>query len=197
MSKKLLLHACCAPCSSGVVPQLEDWDITIFFYNPNIDTLDEWNKRADAMTSYVKQYNKEYKKDIKLVTIPYSHEEFLKGAKGLEEEKEGGKRCDFCIATRLDFTAKYAKENGYDTFASTLSVSPHKDYNTINSIGSILANKYDMEYLPSNFKKNNGFLMSIKNSEKYKLYRQGYCGCEYALSMQMSSKKDSHPISNG
>lgn len=196
MSKKLLLHACCAPCSSGVLPQLEEWDITLLFYNPNIDTLEEWDKRANAMLKYIKQYNNEYKKDIKLVTIPYNHQEFLKGTNGLESEREGGKRCDYCIASRLDYTAKYARDNGYDIFASTLSVSPHKDYITINNIGSMLAEKYRIEYMPSNFKKNNGFLMSIRNSEKYKIYRQGYCGCEFALAIQRSTSKDALPITN-
>ena len=197
MSKKLLLHACCAPCSSGVLPQLEKWEITLLFYNPNIDTLEEWGKRADAMSKYVKEYNKECKRNIELIVVPYNHQEFLKGTSGLEREREGGKRCDYCIASRLDYTAKYARDNNYDTFASTLSVSPHKDYNTINSIGSLLADKYGVEYLPSNFKKNNGFLMSIRNSEKYKLYRQGYCGCEFALAIQRASSKDSLPITNG
>jgi predicted adenine nucleotide alpha hydrolase (AANH) superfamily ATPase len=164
---KLLLHACCAPCSSGVVPQLIDtWDITLLFYNPNINTEEEFNRRANAMELYVKKFNKEFKAGIKLVIIPYEHDKFTLGARGQETEPEGGKRCDYCIAMRLGFTAEYAKDNGYDTFASTLSVSPHKNYKTINNIGEILSEKYSVNYLPSNFKKNNGFLNSIRNSTK-------------------------------
>lgn len=179
MSKKLLLHACCAPCSSGVLPQLQDWDITLLFYNPNIDTQEEWDLRADAMTQYVHAYNNEFGTSIQLILIPYNHQEFLQGTCGLEGEKEGGTRCNYCISQRLSFTAQYAQDNGYDTFASTLSISPHKDYNAINNIGTLLSEKYNINYLPSNFKKNNGFLMSIRNSQKYNLYRQKYCGCEF------------------
>ncbi|MBE5735972.1 MAG: epoxyqueuosine reductase QueH [Clostridiales bacterium] len=195
---KLLLHACCAPCSSGVVPQLIDtWDITLLFYNPNINTEEEFNRRAKAMELYVKKFNKEFKSDIKLVIIPYEHDKFIIGARGQETEPEGGKRCDYCIAMRLGFTAEYAKDNGYNTFASTLSVSPHKNYKTINNIGEILSEKYSVNYLPSNFKKNNGFLNSIRNSTKYGLYRQGYCGCEYALAIQQQKSAFDLPTTNG
>lgn len=180
MRKKLLLHSCCAPCSSGVVPQLNDYDITLLFYNPNIDTIDEYNRRLNALISYVEQYNKEYNAGIKYIAIPYNHSEFLSSAQKLSSEREGGARCGVCIEIRLDFTGKFASENGYDLFASTLSVSPHKNHELINNIGSVISGKYKVEYLPSNFKKNNGFLMSIENSKKYGIYRQNYCGCEFA-----------------
>ena len=178
--KKLLLHSCCAPCSSGVVPQLEEYDITLLFYNPNIDTEEEFNRRVEAIKQYVNLYNKEYNKDIKYIIIPYNHNEYLDRAKSLSFEEEGGKRCEVCIDIRLDFTGKYAKEHGYDIFASTLSVSPHKDNNLINKLGEIIGNKYQIEHLPNNFKKDNGFLNSVLNSRKYNLYRQNYCGCEFA-----------------
>ena len=178
--KKLLLHACCAPCTSGVIPQIEGYDITLLFYNPNIDTEEEFVKRAQALEDYVTKYNNEYNQNIKYIIVPYNHEDFIKGAKELKDEPEGGKRCSYCISERLEFTAKYATEHDYDIFSSTLSVSPHKNHNLINDIGLILSGKYSVDYLPSNFKKNNGFLNSIKNSEKYNLYRQNYCGCEFA-----------------
>lgn len=175
--KKLLLHSCCAPCTSGVLWQLTDYDITLLFYNPNIDTLDEYNKRLNALIKFIDDINAENKSNINIVAIPYEHQEFLRLTQGLENEKEGGKRCSICFAQRLDFSAKYAKEHGYDIFATTLTVSPHKDFKVINNIGNELSNKYNIEYLPSNFKKNNGYLISIQNSKKYGIYRQIYCGC--------------------
>lgn len=180
--KKLLLHACCAPCSSGVVPQLKDYDITLFFYNPNIDTKEEYDRRLNALIEYTKQYNKEYSTNIKYIAIPYEHNSFLETTIKLQQEKEGGLRCNKCIDMRLDYTGKFAKENDYQLFASTLSVSPHKNNELINKLGDAISNKYDIEYLPSNFKKNDGFLNSIRNSKKYNLYRQAYCGCEFAKS---------------
>lgn len=178
MKKKMLLHACCGPCASGVIPQLEDYDLTLLYYNPNIDTLDEYNIRLEALEIIINEMNNEFGYDIKLVSIPYNHSEFTDKIKGYENEKEGGSRCDICFAIRLDFVGKYAKDNGFDLWASTLSVSPHKDYIKINNIGESIAKKYDCEYYPSNFKKNNGFLMSIQNSKKYGIYRQNYCGCK-------------------
>lgn len=180
MKTKLLLHACCAPCSSGVVPQLEEYDITLLFYNPNIDTLEEYNRRLEAMYMFIEKYNEEFNANLSCIAIPYKHEDFLRVAESLSKEKEGGARCTACIGERLEFTAKYAKDNGYPLFASTLSVSPHKNHELINNIGKQLKEKYGVDYLPSNFKKNNGFLNSIANSKKYELYRQAYCGCEFA-----------------
>lgn len=179
--KKMLLHCCCAPCSSGVVPQLETYDITLYFYNPNIDTIGEYNRRLDAVKDYVEKYNHETGRNIKYIAEPYIHNEFLdKVTDTLKKEREGGARCNVCISIRLDKTAKYAKEQGYDIFSSTLSVSPHKNHELINNIGKELSEKYNIEYLENNFKKNNGFLNSINNSKRYGLYRQNYCGCEFA-----------------
>ena len=176
----MLLHSCCAPCTSGVVPQLNTFDITLLFYNPNIDTLDEYNLRLSALKDYVEKYNKEFNTDLKYIAIPYNHNEFLDKATPLKDEKEGGARCNVCIDVRMKYTAKYAKDHGYDIFASTLSVSPHKNHNIINEIGNRLSTDLKIEYLENNFKKNNGFLNSIENSKKYELYRQNYCGCEFA-----------------
>lgn len=174
MKKKMLLHSCCAPCTSGVTWQLTDYDITLLFYNPNIDSLEEYNRRLDALELLVAKLNEEGN-NIKLIAIPYNHEEFTSQIVGLEQEKEGGSRCQKCITLRLQFTAKYAQEHGYDIWASTLSVSPHKDFEFINKVGESLSDMCN--YLPSNFKKNNGFLTSIQLSKKYGLYRQNYCGC--------------------
>lgn len=180
MKKKLLLHACCAPCSCGVIPQLEDYDITLFFYNPNLDTLDEYNKRLNAMHEMINYFNSNYDYNLKLISIPYNDEEFLCQVIGLHDEPEGGKRCINCINVRLDYTGKYAKELGFDMFASTLSVSPHKNHELINNLGENISKKYDIAYLPSNFKKNDGFLNSIRLSKKLGIYRQNYCGCKFA-----------------
>ena len=178
MKTKLLLHSCCAPCTSGVVWQLiNDYDITLLFYNPNINTLEEYNKRLDALKILVKSLNSEYNSQIKIIDIPYDHSDFANLILGKENEKEGGQRCSICFSMRLDFTAKYAKEHGYDQFCTTLTVSPHKNFEVINNIGLNLQKKYQISYLESNFKKNNGYLISIQNSKKYGLYRQNYCGC--------------------
>lgn len=182
--KKLLLHSCCAPCTSGVLPQIEGYDITLLFYNPNIDTLEEYNKRLDALYSFIEQYEKDSGNKYKIIAIPYNHEEFTSVAKGMENIPEGGSRCEICIDLRLSFTARYATEHNYDIFASTLSVSPHKNHELINKIGARLEEKLGIEYMPSNFKKHNGFLMSIQNSKKYGIYRQRYCGCTPPIDIQ-------------
>ena len=180
MRKKLLLHACCAPCSCGVIPQLSEYDITLLFYNPNLDSIDEYNRRLDAMYAMVEYFKSKYNYQLNLIAIPYNESEFLSAVVGLENEPEGGNRCPKCIAVRLDFTGKFASDNGYDLFASTLSISPHKDFELINNIGSNISQKYNIPYLPSNFKKNNGFLNSIKLSKEMGIYRQNYCGCKFA-----------------
>ena len=180
--RKLLLHSCCAPCTSGVLPQIADYDITLLFYNPNLDTAEEYDKRATALVDYVAKYNQEYNTNIKYIIVPYNHNEFVDNIISLENEKEGGARCYRCIDIRLEYTAKFAQDNGYDIFASTLSVSPHKNNTMINEIGDRLSRDYTVDYLPSNWKKNNGYLNSINNSKKYSIYRQNYCGCEFAKS---------------
>lgn len=175
--KKLLLHSCCAPCTSGVLWQVEDYDVTLYFYNPNIDTFEEYQKRLDALVKYIEIYNRENSKNIKIIAEEYNHDEFGEKIKGMENDKEGGERCNICFSIRLDKTASLAKEKGFDLFATTLTVSPHKNFEVINKIGQRLSEKYGIEYMSSNFKKNNGFLKSIQNSKKYGIYRQNYCGC--------------------
>ncbi len=179
MKKKMLLHSCCGPCSTACIDRLKDeYDLTVFYYNPNIYPVGEYLHRLSEQMRYIKEAH------IDAVVIDGKYDDsplFYKAFAGLEKEKEGGARCKICFALRLDKTAKYAKENGFDIFATTLSVSPHKDAKLINEIGQNLAQKYDIEYLVSDFKKKDGYLISIKKSKEYNLYRQNYCGCKYSI----------------
>ena len=173
---RLLLHACCGPCTSGVFDQLYPYfNITIIYYNPNTYPYDEYilrYKQLEILKNYM---------DFELIFMDYNDEEFYSKVKGLEEEKEGGKRCEVCYKLRLEKTAQVAKEKGFDYFTSTLSVSPYKNADKLNKIGQELENIYNIKYIYSDFKKNEGYKNSIKNSKEYGLYRQDYCGCEYSL----------------
>ena len=173
----LLLHSCCGPCSSYCLEYLYPYfDITILYYNPNIDTKDEFNKRLE----YQKKIIDNLGYDIKIITPEYNHNEFLDIVKGRENDKEGEKRCYICYKKRIEEVAKYA--NGkYDFYTTTLSVSPYKNAQWINEIGALVNNKYqDTNYLYANFKLNDGYKRSIELSKKYNLYRQDYCGCEFS-----------------
>lgn len=177
--KKMLLHSCCGPCSTAVIDRLKDeYDLTIFYYNPNIYPLEEYLHRLNEQKRYVKDAN------LEVVIIDGQYEDtnlFYKAYRGFENNKEGGERCNICFSLRLDKTAKYAKEKGYDIFATTLTVSPHKNAQMINQIGVDLSKKYNIEFLAADFKKKDGYLNSIKISKKYNLYRQNYCGCKYSI----------------
>lgn len=178
--KKLLLHSCCGPCSSGVLEQICDtYDVTIFFYNPNIYPESEYLKRAENQKKYLDAIKDKY--NLKCVVATYKPNEFFDNVKGYEAEPEGGKRCSKCFRLRMRKTAIYAKENGYDFFTTTMSVSPHKNAKLLNEIGQEISKEIGIEYLTSDFKKHDGFLKSIQNSKKYNLYRQNYCGCIYSL----------------
>jgi Uncharacterized protein conserved in bacteria len=177
--KKLLLHSCCGPCSSYVLDYLSNYfDITILYYNPNIYPENEYDKRLNEQIKLINLLNN---KSIKLLTVPYNEEEFLNEIKGFETEEEGKQRCHLCYKFRLEKTANYAKENTYDFFATTLSVSPYKNSTVLNEIGIELEKKYNVPYLYSDFKKNDGYKKSIELSKKYDLYRQEYCGCRFSL----------------
>ena len=167
---RLLLHCCCAPCSSAVIEKIKQFfDITFYYYNPNIYPKEEYFLRQE-----------EFKKlGVAVVTQEYNHEEFLKIAKGLENEPEGGARCRACIAQRLNKTFEYAKTNGYDVVTTTLSISPHKDAEFINTLGESLQEKYGVKFLHADFKKANGYLRSIELCRELNIYRQDYCGCEF------------------
>jgi epoxyqueuosine reductase len=174
---KLLLHACCGVCSSYVLEYLTNYfEITVLYYNPNISPEAEYQKRLETQKEIIGKMVPE----VKLLEIGYREEDFNNIAKGLEDEKEGGKRCPKCYYFRLEQTAKLAKENNYDYFCTTLSVSPYKDSERLNKIGKLLSEKYQINYLYSDFKKREGYKRSTELAKKYNLYRQNYCGCKYS-----------------
>ncbi len=173
----LLLHACCAPCSSAVLEKISKYfDITILFYNPNITDYKEYLKRRDELEKFIKLRNY----NIKLLECNYDSEKFLELSKGLEKLKEGDIRCYKCYYLRLEETARMAKLYKFDYFTTTLSISPYKNSKWLNEIGEKLAKKYNINYLYADFKKKNGYKRSIELSQIYKLYRQDYCGCIYS-----------------
>lgn len=174
--QKVLLHSCCAPCSSHVVTLLKEYfDVTVLYYNPNIYPLEEYLKRKNEQIKLLEILN------IPIMDIDYDHNEFKENVKGLEDEKEGGARCNKCFALRLEKTAILAQLNQFEYFCTTLTVSPYKNSQIINKIGAILEQKYNVKYLYSDFKKKEGYKKSIELSKKYDLYRQHYCGCEYSV----------------
>lgn len=186
---KLLLHVCCAPCSSHVFEYIKDFfDITAYFYNPNIIGTDEFTHRENELKRFVLEFGLE---NVKIKVAPYDHSEFLKIAKGKENIPEGGERCYDCYALRLEKTAEEAKRGGYDMFSTTLSISPHKNAVWLNEIGGAMGKKYNVEYLYSDFKKKNGYKRSCELSKEYSLYRQDFCGCEFskAESLRRENKK--------
>ena len=173
--KKLLLHACCAPCATSVIERIkDDFNITLFFYNPNMDSLSEYELRLKELNSLANYHG------VSVIELGYNHQEFLQSVVGKENEKEGGVRCFICYDLRLDKTAKIAKEKGFDYFATTLTVSPLKNVSVLNEKGKIAQEKHGVKYLPSDFKKNNGYMRSIKLSKEFNMYRQNYCGCEFS-----------------
>ena len=178
---RLLLHACCAPCSSYVLEYLcKYFKITLLYYNPNISPKSEYNARAEELSRLAGAIKDDFEgaKDVTVVTVPYDPAPYIELAKGREDLPEGGARCIDCYRLRLEYTAKMAKNEGFDYFCTTLSISPHKNAAALNEIGGSLAEKYGVSYLFSDFKKNGGYLRSCELSKKYELYRQNYCGCE-------------------
>lgn len=170
---KLLLHVCCAPCSSGVLPRLKDhFDITLFYYNPNTYPENEYILRA-------KQFAK--LSNLPLIVCDYNHNEFLNCITGNEQDIEGGLRCQKCIELRMKKSFEYASTNKFDYVSTTLSISPHKDAQFINHCGENLQKIYTAKYLFADFKKENGYLNSINESKRLDLYRQDYCGCEFSI----------------
>ncbi len=174
---KLLLHACCAPCSSHTLFLLAPYfDITIFYSNDNIFPMEEFQKRIEEIRNFVKNA----KLDVKVVADDYDYKRFLEAVRGLENLGERSKRCYNCYSLRLKRAALYAKENKFDFFTTTLSISPYKVTSWINEIGYNLEKKYNIKYLFSDFKKEDGYKDSIKLSSEYNLYRQDYCGCAFS-----------------
>ncbi len=172
---KLLLHSCCGPCSSSVIERLRDFfDITVIYYNPNIEPKEEYEKRKSEQLRLLNELG------IKFMDIDYLNNEYHEKVKGYENEPENGLRCPLCFELRLDKTASKAKENNFDYFGTTLTVSPHKNSKIINEIGLKLEEKHGVKFLLSDFKKEDGYKRSIELSKKYDLYRQDYCGCLYS-----------------
>lgn len=175
---KLLLHSCCGPCSSYVITYLKDYfDITILYYNPNIEPLEEYEKRKQEQLKLIEKLNI---KSLTLMDVEYNNEIYRKYVKGHEKDMEGGHRCHLCYELRLDVTAKMALDNNYDYFGTTLTVSPYKNAQILNNIGEMLQEKYNIKWLYSDFKKKEGYKKSIELSKKYNLYRQDYCGCLFS-----------------
>lgn len=178
-TKSLLLHSCCAPCSSYVLSYLNKYfKITVFYYNPNITNKEEYLKRKQEQIRLISELPAINK--INILDADYNPEKFFEISKGLEDCREGGERCFKCYKLRLEATAKAAKENNFDYFCTTLTISPLKNAQKINEIGHMLGDEYQIPFLPSDFKKKEGFKKSIDLSSQYNLYRQNYCGCIYS-----------------
>lgn len=185
---RLFLHSCCAPCSSYVLEYLCDrFFITVFYYNPNISSSEEYRKRVEEQQRLIKAYNEEMEAGlragypIEVVEGDYVPQRFYEAARGYEDCPEGGERCFRCYKLRLRETARRAKEGDYDFFCTTLTISPLKNALKLNEIGLALAEEYGVAWLPSDFKKRNGYQRSVELSAEYGLYRQNYCGCGYSL----------------
>ena len=179
----VLLHACCGPCSTSCVERLApDYDLTVFYYNPNITDREEYYLRRDTLLQFLDAYNEEFKESFTVGFLEgaYDRERFLDKAGALADEPEGGKRCDICFALRLAETARTAAEMGLDYFTTTMSVSPHKNYAKIKELGLMLEEETGVRFLDMDFKKKNGFGRSIEMSKQYGLYRQNFCGCEFS-----------------
>ena len=183
--KRLLLHSCCAPCSSHCPSELSPQiGVTVLYYNPNLDCAGEYEKRKREQLRFLRETGL-----ADFLDCDYAPEDYLAAVRGLEEEKEGGARCAVCFRLRLDRTAREAKARGFDYFATTLTVSPLKNAKLINTIGFAVAEEVGVRYLPSDFKKRGGYLHSVKLSEEYGLYRQDYCGCAFSKAERERQKQ--------
>lgn len=192
-NNRLLLHSCCAPCSSYVLVYLRKYfRITVFYYNPNISFEEEYRRRVAEQKRFIEELNRKTEEDAYPITYvegDFEPERFFEVAKGLEQVKEGGERCFKCYELRLRKSAEYAKANQYDFFTTTLSISPLKSAAKLNEIGVALSKEYGVSYLLSDFKKKNGYKMSVELSKEYNLYRQDYCGCVYSKEERRQAKQ--------
>lgn len=176
---RLLLHCCCAPCSSYVLEYLSRFfEITCLFYNPNISPAEEYEKRAEELRRLISE--QPHENPVSIIVEKYNPQDFFAAIKGYEHIKEGGERCFRCYRLRLEMAAKYAKEYNFDFFCSTLSISPLKNARKLNDIGEELSKIYKISHLPNDFKKKGGYKRSIELSAEYDLYRQNYCGCVFS-----------------
>lgn len=175
----LLLHSCCAPCSSYVLEYLSKYfQITVYYYNPNIDSREEYEKRSEEQERLISEM--EFPEEVIFIKEEFRPEEFYQAVKGYEKEPEGGERCLKCYWLRLTEAAKKAKELGSDYFTTTLTISPLKNAQWLNEIGQELEKKYQVKFLPSDFKKKNGYKRSVELSQMFGLYRQSFCGCIFS-----------------
>lgn len=185
---KLLLHSCCAPCSSYCIEYLSQYfEITVLYYNPNIFPENEYKYRMLEQKRFIDEFPSKY--PVKFIETPYTPEDFYTIAKGYEKVAEGGERCTRCYRLRLEYTAKLAKTLQMDYFTTTLSISPLKNAEKLNSIGVELGKEYGVEYLLSDFKKRNGYKRSVEMSKEYEMYRQNFCGCVYSME-EMKAKEN-------
>jgi len=177
---KLLLHSCCGPCSSYVITYLKDYfDITVIYYNPNIEPKEEYEKRKNEQIKLINQLNVS---SLTLYDTEYENEVYREYVKGHEKDTEGGSRCHLCYELRLRKTVSVAKDNDFEYFGTTLTVSPYKNAYILNDIGKKLSEEYNIKWLYSDFKKKDGYKKSIELSKEYNLYRQDYCGCLFSKS---------------
>ncbi len=184
VKEEILLHVCCAPCSTYVIDVLsEKFTVTAFFYNPNIQPAEEYEKRLFEVRRYSSMC------DIDLIVADYEDVVWNDLVHGLEREPEGGSRCEKCFMVRLQKTAALANEQGFGNFTTTLTVSPHKDSNLINRIGMLVGEKAGVKYLAHDFKQNNGYSISCDLSRQYGLYRQKYCGCQFSKRERIQHEK--------
>jgi len=172
----ILLHTCCAPCSAYVLKLLETFNVCVFYYNPNIDAAEEYEKRKNECQRYCK------KNKIPFIEIKYEPQEWASYIERLEKESEGGKRCKKCFELRLIKTAEFAKKNSFDYFATTLTISPHKNSKLINEVGNKVAQKIGLKFYEADWKKEEGYKKSCEISKNEGFYRQNYCGCRYSKS---------------
>lgn len=173
--KKILMHSCCGPCSTACIERLKEYfDITVVYYNPNIEPLDEYIKRKNEQIRALNLLG------IKYMDCDYDNETYKKIADPLKDEPEGGKRCTACFALRLKKTATLARDNDFDYFTTTLTVSPHKNSELINKLGIEIGENVGVKFLVADFKKREGYKRSIELSKEFNLYRQNYCGCSYS-----------------
>lgn len=175
MKSKLLLHVCCGPCATEVIKRLkQDYEVSLFFYNPNIHPKEEYDRRLDSTKKLADI------EDVDLFIHDHNDQEFFDVTEGMDNEPEGGRRCEICFDMRLDMSAKFAKENGFDIFTSSISISPYKNHFLLKTLGEKIEKKYGVKFLGDDFKKNQGYEKSIILSKEYGLYRQKYCGCIYS-----------------
>lgn len=185
---RLLLHSCCAPCSSYCMEYLtEHFDITIFYYNPNISPEEEYRRRVEEQKRLIGEMP--LKSPVSFIEGEYVPRDFFNITKGKENDTEGGERCFLCYRLRLEKTARLAYENKFDYFTTTLSISPHKNSEKLNEISSQLSEIYNVKNLPSDFKKKGGYKRSIELSKEYDLYRQDYCGCIFSKNEEKNREK--------